>query len=294
METGRQGVSFEMAKRALWGCRRPSALDALEMLQRVRMTVTSAKLLQEYRPSALSQRITGLFDYAANELHSLDEEALSLLSDLFPCDTDFMLEEMINSEMGGMSIMILPLMNLSFDEFNEGVEEPENFGDGLMARLLIFARYLDIGIAAEYYQKADEHFGWQIESPPIISYRDGEVDGPAFVKRMKRDKLADFTAAFEVIWQANNNPFLDWSMDEVYENCMNYDVETVRKLVDTWAEAQPVVERLRAAAERGGRERWIFQRIIKLWDRSTIVEGRKPKGKKKTLVEIFMEEENQS
>ena len=78
--------------------------------------------------------------------------------------------------------------------------------------------------------------------------------------------------------------FLDWTLDEVYNEYIPYTMESIHDLVDEWASAQPRLEQIKAAAERFKNDRWIAPKIIELWDRCVrYKDGRAPR----TLVELW-------
>jgi hypothetical protein len=281
-------VPFKQAMKALLRRMRPTLPEALMSLQKARLTAASVRLLQEYHPAALGGKISGLLGYSRNELHPLDEEAFKLLSELFPCNVDFMEEEMLNSEDGSFCIQIEPQFNIGHDLFEEFVLDPENWGNGPLTSLLVLVSYLDAAIAAEYFLKADQHFGWQLDDAPVLSYRDGELDTKAFYRRLKRANLEEYRLPFEMIGQRTGNPFLDWTEDDLNDIYIAYNLENVRKLVGQWDQAQPKVEALQRAAERAWQERWIYGKIVALWDRSTKLDR---STKPLTLAQIFQAEE---
>jgi hypothetical protein len=279
-------LSFERVQQELGALRQVSFDEASSLLERVRINTTSAALLAEYAP----QKLTGfsvmhLLDMHRYGLSPLDKAAYDVILNLFPCNADYMFENMLNDDdMPG--IVIDPVFNMSNEEFSELVASPADFGSGDMTSLLTFVRYLSFVIDAPYFDLACEHFGWSVETPESCASTHGidTVDMDRFYELLDEHNLADFALPFKCEQQATGNIFLDWTLDEVYNEFIPYTLKSIHQLVADWSSAKPQVDQLNAAAERFKREHWIAAKIIELWDQCVrYKDGRMPR----TLLELW-------
>jgi len=279
-------LSFDLVKRKLAGMRQVNYSEAVHFLQSVRVTTTSAAMLGEYAPQVLD-RLGGvrLLEPPSEDLTPLQAAAYDVLSGLFPCNADALYEDFYNGE-DVPQILIDPVFNMSDDEFGEYVDDPTNFGDGPLTSLLVFIRYLVFVIDAPFFERAAEHFAWSVDVPECCTTTNGidRVDTERFYQLLLEHFLVEFVLPFQCVAQEIGNMFLDWTLDEVYNEYIPYTMESIHDLVDEWASAQPRLERIKAAAERFKSDRWIAPKIIELWDRCVrYKDGRAPR----TLVELW-------
>lgn len=283
-------VAFEQVMQELDNLRQVSFSEAEQILNRARVTTTHAALVAEYAPQYLGE-ICGvsLLADSGTDMTPLEKEVYDVLSNLFPCNVDLLFQEILEGD-GVPGLLIDPVFNVSSEMFSEMCDDPEQFGDGELCSLLTFVRYLALFVDAFYLQRAAEHFGWSTDAPECVTTAESidSVDMVRFYALLEEHSLGEFKLAFQCTAQETDNIFLDWTLDEVYNEYIPYIMASIRDLADEWASAQPRVEELKAAAARFKKDRWISSRIIGLWDQCvSYKDGRVPR----TLVELWGGEE---
>jgi hypothetical protein len=279
-------VSFEQVQRELDGMHQVSFSEAEQLLLRASITTTHAALLNEYSSGKLMD-IHGvdLFAERGTDFTPLEEAAYDVLARLFPCNVDAIFENMMEDETVPC-ILIDPVFKVSSEGFGDLVMEPDQFGDSPLTSLMIFVRYLDMGVDGHYFDMAAAHFGWSVDAPECCQTETAidSINMKHFYDLLDEHSLGEFKLPFHCLAQETDNMFLDWTLDEVNQEFIPYSMPSIRNLVEEWASAQPRVEQLKAAAERFKQDRWIAPRIVELWDRCVrYKDGRLPR----TLVEMW-------
>jgi hypothetical protein len=279
-------LSFEQVQQKLGAFRQVTFGQAETALECFRVTTTRAALVSEYAPLKLG-KIHGvnLLEVRTDEYTQLKNAAYEVLESLFPCNPESLFQE-IMEEGSNPGIIIDPVLNIDSENFGEMVDDPAQFGNGPMTSLMIFAKYLVIIIDAPYFENAAEHFRWSVDIPECCAATNSidSVDENRFYALLDEHDLSDYRLPFQCLQQETGNDFLDWSLDEAYENPQPYTMESIRYLVNEWERARPQVKLLEAAAERFTKDRWIASKIVELWDQCVrYKDGRVPQ----TLLEMW-------
>lgn len=288
-------VSFSQAVRALEAMCLPNLEDALFGLKRLKAAVEAARIVTYYDPGdpllkgGASLAIHQLFDEPAQYL-PVEERALEVVRNLFPIHYT-MEEQLLSLEPGDFrnNLYIAPQGTAwTIDDFDWFVSQPdETFRREVSA--LIFAKYLNALVDVEDYLKAAEYFGWPERLPLSLERHDVKyVAGEKLISMLEERNLEEFAWVFQVVFQTVDNPFFDLSDEDIYTGVVEYTLENVRQAAELWQEAQPVVEMIDHANYRALNEPEVLERVLDAWDECTLFEK-----KKRTLVEVFGEEEEE-
>jgi len=279
-------LTFDQVRQELDGLRQVSYVEAESLLERAQATTTHASLVAAYAPQHLGEiRGVSLLEEPGTDMNPLEEIVYNVLSSLFPCNVDSLFQEILDGE-AVPGLIIDPVFNFSSEEFGDMVMDPENFGSSELSSLLIFVRYLGLVIDAPYFELAAKYFGWPVDAPECCTTAESidTVDMPRFYALLQEHSLDEFMLPFQCSAQETGNIFLDWTLDEAYNEYIPYSMASIRDLVHEWESARPRVEQMKAAAGRFQKDRWIASRIIELWDRCIrYKDGRVPR----TLVEMW-------
>lgn len=137
-----------------------------------------------------------------------------------------------------------------------------------------------------------EHLELLLERYPIWNVGledlpgDGVLDWPKFEKALKRAGLAEFAAAFRVIWRDTGNIYLDF--DPYGEEAWDWELpdfapEGVRRLSDEYQKAMPLVSAHHEALQRIQQEPEIYRKLVRIMKRCL----KDTKQQAKTLLDVF-------
>jgi hypothetical protein len=300
MDTRYTGIRFESAVRMLRSKQQPQMDDAVRVLRQAKITTTSARIVAEYAPHKLEDvEPVNLLDWPRQIGHGwhmcpIDEIAMGVLADIFPCHTDGMEECLLNFVGEGVpfGIMIYPFIkDYSEESFDEAADRPDGyFCNGELAKLAMLAAYLDHGVNDQCFYIGNEYFEWGLEILPVTSYdwrKSDNFDRKKFYRRLDKLGLENFKLIFEAEFSNTGNPFLDWTMDDVYDDQpIEYSLESVQEIEENWRDAQDEIEKIRACAIRANEEKWIYEAIVDAWNRACADKGKRPR-RARTLVEVF-------
>jgi hypothetical protein len=261
-------LTVDEATRSLERWMLPRLPEALSALTRVRLFTQALQAYQELQagdPETQETRSPFQVRSLLEDVSGLERKAFELVNGLFPLDDLAMEDQLLNGD--ELYIAIAPQgFPWTYEELCEAMEEPERFPAEIS--LAVFLKYLDVLVGEEAWQLAAERFGWQVDVPACLARPVEKLDTDRLFARLEEAGLASFKAAFEIVWGATGNYFLDYNpYEEGYGwEPIPFDAENVRKLAEEWRKAQPILQAYQQAEERVRQEPALLSRLAGLYE----------------------------
>lgn len=187
-----------------------------------------------------------------SDVEDIDMKVLDLLSQLFPVDTDYMMDY---TEYSGQSIFDnvkhLPIVTefvgwyTSWDEIYEAMQEDDHGGFSQHMSVPIFVGAYMNNFDEKAWNFFNAYFGWQVPYPEMS---DGDlVVLEKVYKKVEKSKKIKFDRSFiEAVCMDTGLVFFDWNpySEEPDDFPFPWTYDTIILLAGQWKKAKKIVDRI--------------------------------------------------
>jgi|GEM_PF-3732358 len=255
-------LSFTDIRRALLAVRTPPLEAVRSALYRTRTYLAVASTMRQVAPEKVQQALSDpAYLSSLDDVSSLEDQAVRLLSSLFPVH-EIAVEEVL-AEGESMPVIPIPCLNLagSWDEFDEILQDPSQISESWS--VIAFAHYFVRGIEGESWQLAEEHFHWpQAEAPELLSRADKRLDWERFTALLQENNLAGFEACFALAFWDTGSVFFDLDDEQLWNEAFEFNAETIHHLAEEWKKGEAVLNTALAACELANADPTLYFRLL--------------------------------
>lgn len=255
-------VNFELASFCL--DRAKLALEVYLAYQRLYPDDFREKLKKHMLPFRLGDLRDGL------QAEHLQNNLIDAVGALFPIDMD---ATDMNWHSGDEMVVIIESQNMSmsWDEFNELLENPENLAgnrDSLAFPMLIWSMGQDL--TGNAWKTLSKYLGWNTKCPDYGE--DTYIDMVALRARLRKHNLEPFETAILVAWKDTGNYFIDFDpYDETnYEPLPPFNADTLCDLAQAYRQALPILDEYGKAMKILRNDPTVFDRLTRLMEQSFV------------------------